>query len=980
MVKFALDKKFIEEYSIKPVKFGFNGLGELTYYRTYSRLKEDGTNEKWYETIERVVNGVYSIQKKHIFDQDLGWNETKAQKSAQEMYDRIFTFKFLPPGRGLWACGTSIVDKGLGAALNNCGFISTKNIDKDFSKPFAFMMDMSMLGVGIGFDVKGEGKVQIFKPTEEPDIYHIPDTREGWVESLKLLLESYTYYPNGRSSVEFDYSLIRKAGEPIKTFGGVSSGAEPLIKLHNQVKTILEKRVDQSITKTDIADIMNLIGVCVVAGNVRRTAEIMFGDAQDKEYLDLKNYEVNPERASYGWTSNNSVFCDLTTDYSEAAKRTAINGEPGYFWLENAQKYGRVVDAPNWKDKKAMGCNPCQPEFATVLSKEGVILFKDLKIGDEIWSKQGWTKVINKWSTGIKPVYASYTTGGVFLGTLNHRVDTKEGKQEIQIAEEVLTIGGPEIEPLKLSDQIIADGLFLGDGYFKKMKDRTYSYSCVVLGEKDSDYFETSIKDYIGNLMQNRGTCSEYRLQTTITEQEKKKTWELTIPERYYLKDNTTTCSLLKGLYSADGSVISSGNSARVTYKTASKILSRQVQQMLSSIGIRSYITTNSPKEVEFENGVYLCKESYDVNISKDIDKFNLLIGFLQNYKNDKLAKALETRKVNNTDTYTSKIESKYLGDFEVFDITVDNSSHTYWTGGLSVSNCAEQTLEDHELCCLVETFPANHESLEDYLRTLKFAYLYGKSVTLLKTHNKDTNKVLLKNRRIGLSQTGIAQFLEKHSLETYRGWCNAGYATVQVYDEIYSNWLCVPKSIKTTSIKPSGTISLLAGATPGMHYPENRTYIRRIRVSKMSSLVEFCKQSGYKVEEDFYDPSSMVVEIPVKIDCKTVSEVSIWEQVALAVFIQKWWADNQVSCTVTFKPEEAKEIPVILNYYKYDLKAISFLPKTESGAYKQMPYEAITEEKYNELLSGIKPLNIANISQDSKPELYCDSTSCEIK
>jgi ribonucleoside-triphosphate reductase len=646
---FKLEETFVNEYKSKKVNFGFNGLGELTYYRTYSRLKEDGTNEKWFETVERVVNGIYSIQKDHIFKNDLGWNENKAQKSAKEMYNRIFTFKFLPPGRGLWAAGTDIVKKGLGAALNNCGFTSTEGIDKDFTKPFTFMMDMSMLGVGIGFDVKGAGKITIYKPKLEQNTFIIPDTREGWVESLRLLLQSYT--GTIKNNIDFDYSLIRKAGEPIKTFGGVSSGADPLIKLHKQLKEILDNRDGEFITETDIADIMNLIGVCVVSGNVRRSAQVMLGDISSKDYLDLKNYEVNPHRISFGWTSNNSVFCDNNTDYKEAAERTGINGEPGYFWLENAQKYGRIVDGVNWKDKKAVGANPCM-----------------------------------------------------------------------------------------------------------------------------------------------------------------------------------------------------------------------------------------------------------------------------------------------------------------------------------------EQTLENFELCCLVETFPHNHDSLEDYKRTLKFAYLYAKSVTLVKTHNKDTNKVLLKNRRIGLSQTGIVQFLENNNLETYRVWCDEGYKTVQQYDDIYSNWLCIPKSIKTTSIKPSGSISLLAGATPGMHYPESQYYIRRIRISELSPLVKTYKDAGYIVEEDVVSKGTIVIEIPVEVKCKTINDVSIWEQVALAVFIQKWWADNQVSCTVTFKPEEAKEIPAILNYYKYDLKAISFLPKTEQGAFAQMPYEAITKEKFEETNKNIKSLTIDTLNQDSSPELYCDSSSCEIK
>ena len=63
---FSLEKSFINEYSNKQAPFGFNGLGELVYMRTYSRLKENGENEKWFETIQRVVEGTYNLQKKHI--------------------------------------------------------------------------------------------------------------------------------------------------------------------------------------------------------------------------------------------------------------------------------------------------------------------------------------------------------------------------------------------------------------------------------------------------------------------------------------------------------------------------------------------------------------------------------------------------------------------------------------------------------------------------------------------------------------------------------------------------------------------------------------------------------------------------------------------------------------------------------------------------------------------------------------------------
>ena len=113
-------------YSNMAPPFGFNGLGELVYQRTYSRLidSDDGgppRKERWFETVERVVNGTYNMQKQWIEQHGLGWNPWRAQRSAQEMYERIFHMKFLPPGRGLWAMGSAITeDRQLCVALAGC--------------------------------------------------------------------------------------------------------------------------------------------------------------------------------------------------------------------------------------------------------------------------------------------------------------------------------------------------------------------------------------------------------------------------------------------------------------------------------------------------------------------------------------------------------------------------------------------------------------------------------------------------------------------------------------------------------------------------------------------------------------------------------------------------------------------------------------------------------------------------------------------
>lgn len=230
---------------------------------------------------------------------------------------------------------------------------------------------------------------------------------------------------------------------------------------------------------------------------------------------------------------------------------------------------------------------------------------------------------------------------------------------------------------------------------------------------------------------------------------------------------------------------------------------------------------------------------------------------------------------------------------------------------------------------------------------------------------------------------TGIVQFVAKKGISELKKWMREGYNLVEHYDEIYSDWFAIPKSKKLTTIKPSGTISLLAGATPGIHFPESQYYIRRVRLASNSSYVDILKEAGYKVESAKEDPkNTVVVEFPVFSgeNTKTINDVSMWEQLNLAVFAQENWADNSVSVTVTFKKEEEKSIESALDYYQFKLKAVSFLPKLEDGAYDQMPYEEIDKNKYDKMLSKITPLNFSDLfSTESIGEKYCNNDVCSL-
>jgi adenosylcobalamin-dependent ribonucleoside-triphosphate reductase len=671
-LSFKLSEDFVSNYRDKKAPFGFrdagdNSVGEITFLRTYSRLKEDGTKETWVDVCERVVNGMYSLQKDHCKSNRLPWNDAKGQASAKEAFDRLFNLKWTPPGRGLWVMGTPLVNEQKNsAALQNCAFVSTTEMTKyEPAKPFAFLMEASMLGVGVGFDDKGADKdFTIYKPLEETEaVYTIPDTREGWVESLTLLLNSYL--KENQPHFNFDYSLIRPAGEPIKTFGGTAAGHEPLERLHNYIKKLFNGRDGEKITRKDIADIGNLIGVCVVSGNVRRSAELLIGSIDDEEFLNLKNPEVFPERNSYdpkapgwGWMSNNSVSVSVGQDLSTIVDGIARNGEPGVIWLDMSRKYGRLVDPPNNKDHRVAGYNPC-----------------------------------------------------------------------------------------------------------------------------------------------------------------------------------------------------------------------------------------------------------------------------------------------------------------------------------------AEQSLESYEMCTLVETYLNRHESLEDYKRTLKFAYLYAKTVTLLPTHWEETNAIMQRNRRIGTSMSGVANFADKVGLPVLRDWMDEGYKTVSRYDTVYSEWLGIRESIKTTTVKPSGTVSILAGESPGVHWtPGGKYFNRAIRFANSDPMLPLFKMANYRVEPASESPkTTSVVFFPIESDAeRSDKEVSIYEKMSLAAYAQRYWSDNSVSVTISFNAETEKDaVGTVLHMYDGQLKTVSFLPQG-NFTYPQMPYTQITEEEYIEATKKLFPIDFAGVyagmAADAVGEAYCTTDACEIR
>jgi hypothetical protein len=286
-----------------------------------------------------------------------------------------------------------------------------------------------------------------------------------------------------------------------------------------------------------------------------------------------------------------------------------------------------------------------------------------------------------------------------------------------------------------------------------------------------------------------------------------------------------------------------------------------------------------------------------------------------------------------------------------------------------------------------VETYLNRHKNKEDFLRTLKFAYLYAKTVTLLPTHWEETNAIMQRNRRIGTSVSGMANFADNKGFPVLREWLDEGYKLVKSYDSTYSEWLGVRESIKMTTVKPSGTVSILAGESPGVHWASGGKFFNRaIRFANSDPMLPLFKMAQYRVEPASESPeTTSVVFFPIKTEAKRAEkEVSIYEKMDLAATAQFYWSDNSVSVTVTFDPEkESKEIGTALRMFEGRMKTVSFLPMG-NAVYPQMPYTQITEQEYEDATMKLFPIDLegvyAGMASDAIGEAYCTTDACEVR
>jgi len=297
---------------------------------------------------------------------------------------------------------------------------------------------------------------------------------------------------------------------------------------------------------------------------------------------------------------------------------------------------------------------------------------------------------------------------------------------------------------------------------------------------------------------------------------------------------------------------------------------------------------------------------------------------------------------------------------------------------------CAEQSLANYETCCLAEIHLPNIESLEELKEVSTYLYRINKHSLNLPCHHPETEAIVHKNMRMGIGVTGYAMATKKQ-----KSWLSGTYKYLREFDKSYSKKHGFNESIKLTTVKPSGTLSLLSGVSAGAHPGFAHFYIRRVRMDVASPLVQVCRENGYPVEfvrnfDGTNDKNTVVIEFPAKLpkNSQVASEVTAIDQLETIKELQENWSDNAVSVTIYYKKEELDGIKKWLSKnYNNSLKTVSFLLHSGHG-FDQAPMEEITEEEYKKRKKSTKPITNCEISEDSisSDQIGCVSGACPIK
>ena len=276
--------------------------------------------------------------------------------------------------------------------------------------------------------------------------------------------------------------------------------------------------------------------------------------------------------------------------------------------------------------------------------------------------------------------------------------------------------------------------------------------------------------------------------------------------------------------------------------------------------------------------------------------------------------------------------------------------------------------------------------------KALRLSARAGYRMTCVDLELPGWNEIHHRDRLLGCSITGYQDligmlpegFNEALFLEEMKKW-------TRFYADEYAEELGTPKPKLVTSVKPEGTLSLIAGGvSPGVHYQHSPYFIRRIRVNASDPLAKTALELGWQIHPEvgqtMENATTLVIDFPCKTEArKTKNDVSAVDQLKTYLMFQKNYVEHNASNTISVKPDEWEEVVDFVHTNWNDVLGVTFL-ESNSTYYPLMPYEECTKETYDDLVKKTRKfdpeilnnMEITTRNMGKEYEILDDKEGCE--
>ena len=793
-----------------------------------------------------------------------------------------------------------------------------------------------------------------------------------------------------------DFTKIRPKGTPLMTFGGTASGSESIEDMFNKIHKVItegeysSRPIDGKLRPIHCLDICNLIGQNVVVGGVRRTAEIALIDPKDTECTEAKS-NLTPEKY-HRFMSNNSLYIEETPTKEYLQKifdSIRATGEPGFV---------NVAESKRRRGDYA-GTNPCTTGDTEILTCEyGYVQIKDVVDTDvTVWNGYEWSQVRPRVTGYNQPILEVKFSNGTSLKCTDYHKFVLAGGERVMATE--LSIGDklekwtlPVLTSLFKGNSLFSEfpsvdpyvaGFYAGDGvvsrpliwlYGKKraLKQVFASKGCRVLDgdERDTVYIPT--------------TFPKHRVPTA----------QDSIQHRL---------DYLAGLLDSDGCVNTKEGSVAIS--SVDKNFLKDLFKMLSTMGVNSCISEmkeEGERALPANNGtgeskIYFCNKCYRLTISAwnvrelmelGLKTYRLNLNPNPNREASRFVYVTEIVRRDNEPTVYCFTEPK---------------NHTGIFNGVMTAQCGEILLPANAVCNLttinltqfVVRGKYKGQAAVDWTglkKAMRLSARAGYRMTCVDLELPGWNEIHHRDRLLGCSITGYQDligmlpegFNEELFLEEMRKW-------TRFYADEYAEELGTPKSKLVTSVKPEGTLSLIAGGvSPGVHYQHSPYFIRRIRVNASDPLAKTALELGWQIHPEvgqtMENATTLVIDFPCKTEArKTKNDVSAVEQLKTYLMFQKNYVEHNASNTISVKPDEWEEVVDFVHTNWNDVLGVTFL-ESNSTYYPLMPYEECTKEVYDDLVRKTRQfdpeilnnMEITTRNMGKEYEILDDKEGCE--